>query len=401
MSSSRSPIVTAIITLALAALIAGCSVAVSVSPSPPPATLRTPEPAPAGAPSLVPPTIPPAPTSSVAPSAATTPPSACPTGPTTIETLIGLRLDDGPLSTRYGARLNERALECLDGTQLTFTAFVAAPEGLGGTVAYVVTPAWMDTWSSSSMYLAASDREAAPGAPFGPFLPVAVPPGVRSAFDRQHGRWATVSGRLDAPAARTCVATPGGGPDIPPPADLVKLCRTSFVVESVAPGADPCPGTVTLRTILATPENGRADCFGGSSVSFTAAGSSINNVWPGLTMPAGYRDWIFGIDGLMFDDTSLAVFVAEAMPLPDPAGTPWANRDTVGGPDAYWRVVGHFDDDLAEACIPDAGYTLATASGDATQVVLPNSDVQTFCRNHLVVDRLTWLPHATASSGAE
>jgi hypothetical protein len=385
-----------IATIVLSLLLGGCLSSVVEAPSPEPSVVAPPPPS-ASIVATVPTTAP-APSDSPASSADVATVTTCPTEPTSIETLIGLRMDGGPLADRYGAQLNEHALECLKGATVTFAAFVASPEGLGGTVSYQLTPAWLDTWNSAARYLAASDRVAEPGAPFGPFLPVAVPPDLRPAFDGQRGRWIKVSGQLDSPAAQGCNATPGSGPDVPPPADILAMCRTSFAIAAIAPIADPCPTKVTLRTILATAEDRRADCFGGTAVSFVAAGSSINNVWPGRTMPSGYQDWIFGAGDLVFDDTSLAVFVPEGLSLPDAAGTPWANRDTIGGSDSFWAVTGHFDDALADACVPDEGYTLETATHDVTQVVLSKGEVNAFCRNHLVVDRLTWLPHATASS---
>lgn len=41
------------------------------------------------------------------------PPARCPKDPVTLETLIGLRLERGPLSRTYVVQTNERALECL------------------------------------------------------------------------------------------------------------------------------------------------------------------------------------------------------------------------------------------------------------------------------------------------
>jgi hypothetical protein len=392
MPSPRPSLFGTIASVILAALVGGCSSAVTMAP---PALSATPSPS---SPSPIASTANAAlPAGTPAPSADAAAVPACPVGPARLEDLISLRLDGGPLSDRYLNPLNERALTCFRGTTLTFTAFLAAPEGLGGTVAYQLTPAWIDTWNGASTFVAASDHEAAPGAPAGPFLPVAVPPDVRASFDRQHGRWANVTGRFDAPMATTCFAAPASGPEVPPAAVLVDMCRTSFVIASVVPGTDPCPADISVKTILATPEAGRADCFGGASVSFVAAGSSINNVWPGMTIPSGYRDWIFGVDGLA-TDSSLAVFVPETVSLPGRAGTPWANRDTIGGPDAFWKVSGHFDDALADECRPTEGYKLETATHDVTDIVLSKGEVHAFCRNHFVVDRLTWLPDATASS---
>lgn len=321
------------------------------------------------------------------------PPAGCPTDPVTLETLIGLRLERGPLSRTYVVQTNERALECLGSDELTFDAFVAGPEGLGGVVAYDLEPAWLDTWNSVPLYLAAGDREAAPGAPYGPFLPVAVPLDLRPAFDALRGQWVTVSGQFDAPAAKSCVVAGGGAAEagvVPPPADLVELCRTSLVLTSIQPAPDPCPADDSLEAIIATPEHFRADCFGGRELSFVAVGYSVNNIWLGMKLPPGLGgDWFLGIEG---QAESLPVSVPQSVALPDPAGTPWRDRDGVGGGDVRWDASGHFDDARAEACIPVSGDTM-----DGVPVVLSIGEVRAFCRNRFVVDRLTWLPGAAAA----
>src|SRR5258706_9636989 len=151
MPPARQSIVVAI---ALSLLLGGCLGSVVEGPSPRPvavATPTTPASAEAVRPTIVP-TPPPAPTESADVAAVVT----CPTAPTTLETLIEQRRDVGPLSERYPARLNEQALACLKSATLTFTAFVTAPEGLGGVVAYHLTPSWLDTWNDGDTYLAAS-----------------------------------------------------------------------------------------------------------------------------------------------------------------------------------------------------------------------------------------------------
>lgn len=322
-------------------------------------------------------------------------PGGCPSDPVTLDTLVGLRLDGGPLSRTYAVQTNEQALACFGSNELTFVAFDAAPEGLGGVVAYTVAPAWLDTWNSVPQYLAASDREAAPGAPFGPFLPVALPPELQASFDGLRGQWVAVSGQFGAPAASSCVVSDHeAATGVPTPIDLAELCRTSFVVTSIEPVADPCPADDSLPAILTTPEQLRADCFGGRELSFEAVGWSINNVWPGLHVAAEWLggDWDFAMQGEADPDSRLTVFVPATLPLPDPAGTPWRDRDGVGGPDVRWRVSGHFDDPLADACIPAEGDTM-----DGAPVVLSIGDVRAFCRNHFVVDALTWLPGEVAA----
>jgi hypothetical protein len=299
----------------------------------------------------------------------------------TLETLIGLSLDEGPLSARYGGWLGERALECFAANELTFVAFVASPEGLGGTVDYTVAPAWLETWdrSGADRYLAASDLEAAPGAPNGPFLPVAVPPELRPAFDALRGRWVTVSGQFDAPAARACVlATEGAtGARIPTRTDLVDMCRTSFVLRTVKPAADPCPTGNGLAVVIATPEQLRADCFGGRQLAFDAVGWPINNIWPGMVLPSelDYGDWVLALAG---KTEGLWVFV--------PASVNSSGIYDVYPQTVRWRVSGHFDDPLADSCRPSAGDTM-----DGVPIVRSLGEVRAFCRNHLVVDRLARL----------
>lgn len=337
--------------------------------------------APTGA--SAPPAATPAATASPPPTPKTV--AACPTAPVTLETLIGMRRDPGPLSSRHWNALDPlsgRALECFGSTKLSVVAFVASPQGLGGAVAFTVTPAWLDTAHGGELFLAASDREAAPGAPSGPFLAVAVPPELRRSFDAARGKWVTVGGQFDAPAARSCVADPPQGVDVPSPPEIVEICRTSFMVSSVEAASDPCPSTDSLRTLIATPEYLRADCFGGRTISFVAVGWPINNVWPGVEQPPELRgDWVLAIDG-QADELWVSV----------PGAVSSLGIYDIPPNVARWEVSGHFDDYLAEACIPTQGDVV-----DGVQTAISIGEVWAFCRNHFVVDRLTRLPDATPS----
>lgn len=303
--------------------------------------------------------------------------------------LLDLRTVPGPIRTRYDLPpLNELALRCYGDTTLTVTAFAAAPEGLGGGVDYVVDPGWLDTWSSTSRFIAAGDAEAAPGAPAGPFLPIAVPPDLDADFDALAGAWITIQLHFDDAAALGCgvvaPAEPGIGA-VPSAADLVELCRQSPVVLSVA--AASCPGEAgTIAELVAVPEAIRAHCLGGRSIDFVGRGGSINNLWPGLAIPATFRDWRLSDEA----GTDLPVFVPEHVSLPGPAGTPWENRDGVGGPDVEWQVRGHLDDPRSDRC---RGGEPVVLEGSDFSVTLRRDDVEAvaFCRNHLVVDSLAWL----------
>lgn len=112
-----------------------------------------------------------------------------------------------------------------------------------------------------------------------------------------------------------------------------------------------------------------------------------------MKLPPGLGgDWFVGIEG---QAEALPVSVPQSVALPDPAGTPWRDRDGVGGGDVRWDASGQFDDAWAGACIPVSGDTM-----DGVPVVLSIGEVRAFCRNHFVVDRLAWLPGASVASAS-
>jgi hypothetical protein len=331
---------------------------------------------------------------------------ACEPAVATLQTLISLdTYFDGPLATRYGTpALNEGALECLASTELTFVAFRAAPEGQGGVSAYLVQPDWMDTWQQPRWFVAPTDAEIAPGLGAGPFLAVAVPPDLQARFEGLTGQWVSVRGHFDDAAAATCQLTGNPKPipgEIPTKADLLAMCRTSFVVMGIDPIAVPCPtGAIDWAAISATPEPLRAKCFGRSQLGFVARGFSINNSW-NLRLP-DLTDWELldpagGSDMAAERAKALEAFVPRNVAVPNPSDAPWHNTDGVGGLDVRWRIEGHFDDPGAAGCQPEPeGYVL-----DGRQVVWSEEDARDFCRNHLIVDGLEWIrdpvPSATAA----
>jgi len=313
-----------------------------------------------------------------------------PAAATPLRWLLDLQDGSGPLAGSLGLPgLNERAIYCFGRGNLTVTAFVAQPEGLGGTVPYVVSPAWMDTWMSAGTFLAVGDAEAAQGAPAGPFLPVAVPPPLRTRFDALRGRWATVTLHFDDPGATGCryaegTVAPGTG-DVPSARDLVELCRQSPVISSAV--AARCPGRpLTLPVILDTPEEMRAYCFGKRTITFDARGETINLAWLGIGFMSGFRDWRVRDEA----DRDLYMFVPDTLSLPDRRGTPWENRDGVGGSDVWWHVVGHFSDPAAAECTARDGGGI---EGPDFEVAIAREPVEAvaFCRNHFTVDSLVWL----------
>ena len=157
----------------------------------------------------------------------------CPLDPT-VRQLIGLDRPGGPLSTEFPpifGSYHERALACYGSRELSLRAFVAAPEGLGGTQPYSIKPRWL---TSVSSFLAPADQEVEPGVFEGPWFSVAVPSRVAGLFSKASGRWVQVHGHFDDPAAARCrVDGDQSAPGVPTDSQAVEICRTSFVIDSV------------------------------------------------------------------------------------------------------------------------------------------------------------------------
>jgi hypothetical protein len=126
----------------------------------------------------------------------------------------------------YGT-YSQAALACYHDSELTFVAFVAAPEGLGGVDEFLVEPLWL---FARGHWLAVDDSKAPEGFFFGPFLSVAVPPAGDATFADLSGRWVEVHGHFSDGAAATCSVTRGTPPTAPTAKQAIELCRTSFVV---------------------------------------------------------------------------------------------------------------------------------------------------------------------------
>ena len=322
----------------------------------------------------------------------------CPPAVVTFQTLATLAEQVGPLAARTNTVVSDAGADCLGSADVTFVAFRRAPVGIGGSTRYAVTPRWLATWQTL-MFLARDDRSTDDGFS-GQYLAVAVPPDLQAAFDRVDGDWVSVSGHFDDPRAADCHFTtpPVSGSGAPSAADLRGMCATSFVLTRIESTPSPCPvSAIDWFAISATPEHLRARCFGSDPVTFTARGFSIANRWPGLDEFVA-NDWELldpaKVGDLATDrDRALQVFVSDTVTLPDPAGTPWSNSDGVGGPEVLWRVTGHFDDQGSVRCRPSKG-----TSVDGRLVGWSLDDARRFCRNHLVVDTLVWIPDAPAPS---
>jgi hypothetical protein len=197
--------------------------------------------------------------------AATVASAVCPP-PGTLDDIIAVDADHhGPLTEAfppiYGPYA-EGAAACWPGQEIVVTAFISSPEGLGGTRSYTIEPAWL---VSQAHFLSTSATVDAESGPVGPFLPVAVPPGLEGTFTNLAGHWVRASGHFDDEIAQTCVVTEGDPDASPTPEQAIQICQTSFVLTAVAPlmtpntdaapseqSADMQPGLPALSLAVAT-----------------------------------------------------------------------------------------------------------------------------------------------------
>jgi hypothetical protein len=161
----------------------------------------------------------------------------CPTGLITIEDLIRLARDRGPLLDRFPpavAGIYERAYACLGARTIRFKAFVADPGGVGGTSAYGVSPRWM---LDAGVFLFGTSRRV-DGVVDGGFVMAAVPPRLGNVQTRFANRWVLVTGRFGDSVARSCRAKGAPG-ETPSSTQVVAICRSVLVISSIDPLAAP------------------------------------------------------------------------------------------------------------------------------------------------------------------
>jgi hypothetical protein len=193
------------------------------------------------------------------PGAASPPPSLgattpCVPGNPTMYQLELAAADDyeGPLASNYDTDpmlMSELALDCYGDRTLRFVAYVRDPGAVGWTYVFGLEPAW---FRGASFFVASSD-DLAPGT--GPITALAVPPDLGDLQAKHVGRWVTVAGHFDDPAAQTCTAS--GEPGVAPTtAEAVVICRSTFVVESVARTSAPATTTLPGVDVAATPTAG-------------------------------------------------------------------------------------------------------------------------------------------------
>jgi len=298
----------------------------------------------------------------------------CPPAETTFATLMTLRSEPGPLAAQFaGAGVNEAGLACVGDQEVSFVAFRANPEGLGGVVEYTVEPAWLGSLLPDQ-YLAPSAHADSDGILTGPFMAVAVAPEVREAFDALAGRWVVVKGHFDDPAARTCHLPEGPTPDV-----IVQMCRAKFVVTGVSESPPVCPEPpFDWDAIARIPEHLRAVCLSGNRLDFEARAYQPTTVWP-VILPA-----VAPLDLLSpTSDDRLDAFLPDRVAAAVPAELHWPGGDDPAPPPLV-RLLAHVDDASSITCQPDPETVITDIRGRAFQWSL--EDAQALCRNSLFID---------------
>lgn len=177
------------------------------------------------------------------------PPSAvaaepCPTGAVTVQDLIRLAEDRGPILHRHSGldaiSVSPRAAVCFGSRTLRVTAFVATAI-IGDVTPWSLKPAWM---VDPGLLLFPARRLANHGEfGRGPFLMVATPPSLGDAQTRFRNRWVVVTGRYDDPVASSCRPT-GLLRVAPSRQEAIRICRGIFVVSSVSLLGAPATATI-------------------------------------------------------------------------------------------------------------------------------------------------------------
>jgi hypothetical protein len=183
--------------------------------------------------------------------AATTP---CVAGNPTLADLELAAADDyeGPLAAKYDTDpmlMSESALDCYGNRTLRFVAYVRDPGAVGWTYTFGLQPAWF----RGTAFFVAATADLAPGR--GPITALAVPPDLGDLQAKHVGHWVTVTGHFDDPAAQTCVASGEAGV-APTAAEAVEICRSTFVVASVARTSAPATTTIPGLDVVADPAAG-------------------------------------------------------------------------------------------------------------------------------------------------
>jgi hypothetical protein len=163
----------------------------------------------------------------------------------TVAGLALLRADDyiGPVAGKYATApmvVSETGLACYGRRPLRVLALVRHPGPMGWEYLFGLAPSWFRT--AEGLFVSAGRPPAEEEV-----VALAVPPALGDLQARFEGRWVTVTGHFDDPAATACVATGEAGL-APSAEEAIRICRSTFVVSAVTPAE--APSTTTATAIL-------------------------------------------------------------------------------------------------------------------------------------------------------
>jgi len=174
-------------------------------------------------------------------------------------------------------------LACTGDQEITFTARLAADDGLDWDDTSEVQPWWIEPdWFGGASDFVLSPLEGEPNYEFSALLDPAIDPRTLPAFFDDLGNtiWTVVevTGQYDHPEARTCRGkSVPDGEQPPKPEEVVAYCRSQFVVTSVrfpAPFPTPTPSpTPTERLTLI--HDGSFSCEGGALTGYGVPGDGF------------------------------------------------------------------------------------------------------------------------------
>ncbi len=159
--------------------------------------------------------------------------SGCPAQPLTVGELRGLW---GGEFAGFAGMTNPRGRACYGGSSVRVIGFVDQPEGVGGTSAAGIKPAWLTEWGL--LLYGASNAISTDHA--NDFYTIAIPPGLGDLNVHYARRWVVVTAHFDDRRARTCR---GWGVDHVGAKEAVRVCRSILVLSSVSLTSAPDTST--------------------------------------------------------------------------------------------------------------------------------------------------------------
>lgn len=159
--------------------------------------------------------------------------AGCPSTPLTVGELRGLW--DGEFAG-FAGMTSPRGRGCYGAADVRVIGYVDTPDGLGGTNASGIVPAWLTEWG---LLLYGSSNAIRLGLANDVYV-IAIPPKLGDLNKRYAHRWVMVTAHFDDPRARTCH---GWGVDKPTRKESVRVCRSILVLSSVSLTSAPDTST--------------------------------------------------------------------------------------------------------------------------------------------------------------